>query len=278
VATIATRHGVPAEKIRVLPSGVANYVYALGEHLVLRIPRSPQYVADLCKEAEVIQAARQIGVRTPAVVAFEPQTPYLVIERVRGVEAGQLAVPNPRVFEEVGRELARLHTIAPALPHLPADGIPPDPWALIAELLAEGRIDEDAARWLSEWFDRLAPRIPIAPLRVLIHGDIAPQNLLVADGALSGIIDWGDAMLADPAVDFAKLPLPLVPAALAGYRGLNMEPRVLWHHLLWAVARLRDPAMQPGPPGARHWTAPPASRLLGILRFFTTTPYWRELM
>jgi hygromycin-B 7''-O-kinase len=274
VPAIAARHGVPVERVRVVPAGVANHVYLLGDDLVLRIPRSPRYAADLVKEASVIQIARQAGIRTPAVVTFDPELPYLVIERVRGVEAGSMPVPDPRVYEQVGGELSKLHRLTPALPDLPVDGTPMDPWALVAELLVDGRLDKDTAGWLSEWFDRLAPLIPIAPLRVLIHGDISPQNLLMSEGLLTGIVDWGDAMLADPAVDFAKLPLTLVPAALTGYDGVNMEPRVLWHHLVWALARLRDPA---GPPGSRHWTAPPASRLLGLLRFFTTTPYWRGL-
>jgi hypothetical protein len=52
-----------------------------------------------------------------------------------------------------------------------------------------------------------------------------------------------------------------------------MEPRVLWHHLIWALARLRDPS----PSAARHWSAPPAGRLLGLLRFFATSPDWRDL-
>ncbi len=42
--------------------------------------------------------------------------------------------------------------------------------------------------------------------RVLVHGDIAPQHLLLdADEDLAGVIDFGDAMIADPALDFAGL-------------------------------------------------------------------------
>jgi aminoglycoside phosphotransferase (APT) family kinase protein len=42
--------------------------------------------------------------------------------------------------------------------------------------------------------------------RVLIHGDIAGPHLLVDDDSnLIGVIDFGDAMLADPALDFAGI-------------------------------------------------------------------------
>ncbi len=60
--------------------------------------------------------------------------------------------------------------------------------------------------------------------RVLIHGDIAPQHLLLDDdGALAGVIDFGDAMVADPALDFAGLlnefRWPFVEQVLAHYGG-----------------------------------------------------------
>jgi len=42
--------------------------------------------------------------------------------------------------------------------------------------------------------------------RALIHGDIAGPHLLLDDDSnLTGVIDFGDAMLADPALDFAGI-------------------------------------------------------------------------
>jgi aminoglycoside phosphotransferase (APT) family kinase protein len=39
-----------------------------------------------------------------------------------------------------------------------------------------------------------------------VHGDLFDEHLLLDDaGCVSGIIDWGDACLADPALDFAGL-------------------------------------------------------------------------
>ena len=269
---IAARHGVPAEKVQPGPAGGANHVFLLGDDLVLRIPRLRRDAHRLFAEAAIIPAARRGGVLTPAVVEFDASVPYLLTERVRGADATGEHGPNPRLYEELGRELAKLHQIPPP-PRLPVDAPPLDPWALVSDLRAEGRVDQDGAEWLAGWFDRLAPRVPIAPLRVAVHGDVAPQNIMVAGGALAGLVDWGDAIIADPATEFAKLPLTVVPWVLQGYHGTNMEPRVLWHHLIWALARLRDAE----PSAARHWSAPPASRLLGLLRFFATSPAWRDL-
>ncbi|QHY96485.1 Phosphotransferase enzyme family protein [Streptomyces sp. S4.7] len=305
-AAIGARHGVPAEKVRPMASGVANRAYLLGPDLVLRVPRTEAFVADLVKEAAVIPVARAAGVRTPALVTFDDSrtdadVPYMVLERVPGTDLADLAGHDGigagagDVFREVGRELTRLHALTPEVVG-ELTGVPveydPDagaPHRLVDGLLGDGMLDAEAARWLRGWFDRLAERIPGALPRVLVHGDIAPQNLLVSPVAgpgrgrlaLTGIVDWGDAMWADPAVEFAKTPLRGVPAMLDGYREggggdgggrdapYAWEARVLRHHLGWALARLRDPAPVPG---ERHWTAPPASRLLGILRFFTSSP------
>ena len=39
----------------------------------------------------------------------------------------------------------------------------------------------------------------------LLHADLSSEHLLVRDGRLAGVIDWGDARVGDPALDYAKL-------------------------------------------------------------------------
>ncbi len=272
VAAIAALHGVPRSRVRPLPRGVANRGYLLGDDLVLRIPR-PGFAADLRKEAAVLPVVR--AVRTARLVAFaeEPVT-HLATTHVPGTDLTGPEVDS-RVGRQLGRELAALHRIAADIPEVPADRPPADPAALIDGLRADGWIDAGAADWLTGRFAELTP--PPAE-RVLIHGDIAPQNLLVDHtGDLTGIIDWGDAMRADPAAEFAKLRLAQVPAMLAGYREAgapesDWESRVRWHHLLWALGRIADRTPRPG---ERHWSAPPAARLLDLLRSLAADPLGR---
>jgi aminoglycoside phosphotransferase (APT) family kinase protein len=38
-----------------------------------------------------------------------------------------------------------------------------------------------------------------------MHSDVAPNHLLVREGKLAGVIDWGDARIGDPALDYAWL-------------------------------------------------------------------------
>jgi aminoglycoside phosphotransferase (APT) family kinase protein len=201
---------------------------------------------------------------------------FMVVRRVPGVDLADATRPGP--WRAVGAELAKLHRVASVSglagqPH-GAD----DPLALVDELASGGWLDQASAAWLTGWFERLSARRPPRVAEVLVHGDIAPQNLMVdpSTGDLTGIVDWGDAALGDPAVDFAKLPLWAVVPTLSGYLGGVPEEvveqwaaRILWVHLHWGLARLREPAPAPS---ARHWTAPPAGRLLGLLRFFASGP------
>lgn len=278
--TIAERHNVPAEHVLPLPEGVANHVLALGEHLVLRVPRGPGFEAHLRKEAALVPLARQADVTTPALVEFtDPPggTPYMVLERVAGSDLVGTE-PDTALLDRLGRELARIHTVpVDGLVGLPRDSGVTDAGPLLERLLGSGHIDAEAADWLGAWCEHLSALVPTGADPVLVHGDIAPQNLLVTPGKdLGGIVDWGDAAVADPAMDFAKLPPWWLPRVLNAYRsesgeaiGQGWEARVLWHHLTWALGRLEDPAPQPG---QRHWTAPPASRLLGLLRLFASNP------
>jgi aminoglycoside phosphotransferase (APT) family kinase protein len=62
----------------------------------------------------------------------------------------------------------------------------------------------------AQWLPKLAPHLPLAlpvPLalwtgrEVWVHGDLLPGNLLVLDGRLSAVIDFGGLNASDPACD-----------------------------------------------------------------------------
>jgi aminoglycoside 2''-phosphotransferase len=61
---------------------------------------------------------------------------------------------------------------------------------------------------LARGFDAfLARDLPSLAAPALVHRDLGPEHVLVdaAQGSLRGLIDWGDAALGDPAIDFAGL-------------------------------------------------------------------------
>jgi aminoglycoside phosphotransferase (APT) family kinase protein len=69
---------------------------------------------------------------------------------------------------------------------------------------------------------------------VLVHGDLYARHLIVDDaGKLTGIIDWGDVHLGDPAVDIAIALLVLPPNARVLFQRDYGEIR----DLTWRMAR-----------------------------------------
>jgi aminoglycoside phosphotransferase (APT) family kinase protein/8-oxo-dGTP pyrophosphatase MutT (NUDIX family) len=71
----------------------------------------------------------------------------------------------------------------------------------------------------------------------LVHGDLGPAHLLSQDGALTGVIDWTDARMGDPALDLAWVlygsPEPFAEALATTYSVTDEElSRALaWHRL-----------------------------------------------
>jgi len=282
LAEVARRHGVAPEQVAEVVGGVANRGFVLGDELFLRVAR-PGFETDLRKESVVVPVARAAGVLTPEIVEYDDSraaisAPYAVMRRVHGVE------PSDGPPEGLAEQLARLHqherTEIPGLPQDDRD----DPWLTVDNLAQRGTIDLGTAKWLGGWFTRLAGRFERNETKVLIHGDVAAHNLLAGPGGeLRALIDWGDAARAPRGMDFAKLPLEHVAAILPEYvrhtrsavREEEVAAAALWFHLDWGLGKLTA-----GPwPGQRHWTAPPGSRVLGLLRFFAAGPPepWRDL-
>lgn len=277
VRAVAAHHRISPQRVRPLPAGEANHVLALGSELVLRVARTPEHAQDLAKEAELLPLTHTAQVGTPALVehATDP-VPHLLQTRLPGTDLAE-STPGPALLGALGHRMGRLH-------RLPTSGLrtPPrqvestDPTGLLQHLHRTGMIDADTATWCTDLLSLLARSHP-DPEPVLIHGDLSPTNLLATDeGTLSGIVDLGDAALAEAAVDFAKLPPHWLPEVLAGYRHppeqeRSWRSRILFHHLNWALARLSDPRPRPG---RRHWSAPPAARLLALMRLLSTHPHW----
>jgi len=63
--------------------------------------------------------------------------------------------------------------------------------------------DGDTRRRAQQLFDEVETLVGFEP--VLLHADLGPDHLLVRDSVLRGVIDWGDARLGDPALDYAWL-------------------------------------------------------------------------
>jgi aminoglycoside phosphotransferase (APT) family kinase protein len=152
-------------------------------------------------EFAVLKALAATELPVPAVHWFggaggELERPYFVMDRLDGRPLG-LGDPetNVAVADDFGRLLARLHATAPR--HV--DGGPPRPAdtaeATRAELAAAiGRYATEppgpnvAIAALLGWLEANVPVVAAEP--VLQWGDPGPHNFLVADGAITALLDW----------------------------------------------------------------------------------------
>lgn len=210
---------------RLASSGSTNALFRLGEDLLVRLPRQPGGSATIAKEARWLPAVGPLlPVSVPDVVAvFEPDLGYP--ERwsvVRWIDGSHPEVVSPDTSVDPRREqlATDLATVLDALsraevpvgaadnPHL--QSYRGKPLATMdtatrenierCRSLADFELDLDAVEqiWaqaldLPGAADRTTPR--------WYHGDLAAENLLVRDGALSAVLDFGSLSVGDPTVD-----------------------------------------------------------------------------
>lgn len=211
---------LPIEPVEV--DGWDNTTFRLGDRMSVRLPSGPRYAAQVDKEHEWLPwLAPLLPLPIPVPLAKGAPTsefplPWSVYQWIDG-EIAQIA----RIDDLPGFAAACAAFLV-ALQRLDAvDGPPPgahsyfrgcpltleDPqrpyntpgnWGTREAIVILGdRIDARAA---TDVWDAALAR-PWSGPPVWVHGDIAPSNLLVRNGCLSGVIDFGCSAVGDPACD-----------------------------------------------------------------------------
>lgn len=172
---------------------------------VFRVPRRAA-VAESLRVERVLLAllARHLPVRVPdlSLHALPDGTPYALYPRLPG---------TPATCEDAGRIAADVAALLTALHAIdPLDGLVlglPAPGTLDLDVLA-GRATAEVVPLLP-WEAVTALHDAFAALReplaaeVILHADLGEANLLVENGRLTGVIDWTDAHMGDPAQDLS---------------------------------------------------------------------------
>lgn len=192
--------------------GWDNRTYRLGESMTVRLPTAAGYVPAVEKENEWIpRLAPSLPVAVPPVLSMGSPGegypfPWSVRGWIEGESADRAVVDNVSGFAAaVADFLLALQacdtTGAPeAGEHSWFRGAPPahyDEETRRCLKSLEGRIDTVAAA--AVWDAALEAEWKGEP--VWFHGDVAAGNLLVADGLLAAVIDFGTSGVGDPACD-----------------------------------------------------------------------------
>jgi aminoglycoside phosphotransferase (APT) family kinase protein len=178
-------------KIVELGGGLDSTAYAAGD-LVIRVAAAGY---DVAREARLLEiVATRVPVPIPRPLFADVDAGVLGYERIPGEPLLGRSAPAGTAGR-LGGFLRDLHAIDPGTVAglVPTEVADPGLWLDGLEGPAP----------LTRLLDATRPRP--SSQRVLAHADLGAEHILAQDGELTGIIDWSDAALTDPALDFARL-------------------------------------------------------------------------
>jgi aminoglycoside phosphotransferase (APT) family kinase protein len=197
----------------VTASGTDNATFRVGDDLSVRLPRTPRHTGQVEKDLTWMpRLAPHLPLAVPEPLAAGTPTgdyPFTwgVYRWLPGTtfRLDQLDDPQAgaRRLADFLHHLQQIDTTgAPTPPDSPfSRGTPLAARdSLFREAVDQLRDDFDTGLVLAAWEQSLAADTWTGPPR-WIHGDLMPGNVLIADGRLTAIIDFGTAWAADPAAD-----------------------------------------------------------------------------
>jgi len=223
--------------------GWDNTTFRLGDELCVRLPSADAYEAQVEKEQRWLPVlASHLPLAIPEPVAkgrpgegFPRE--WSIYRWIVGQPACVEAVADPTAFAtDLAAFLTALYAIDPRggpRPGAHSFGRGGSVAGYDAQTRGAIRLlaDEvDAETATDAWEAALATSWERAP--VWVHGDIAASNLLVVDGRLRAVIDFGCAAVGDPACDLVIAWTFLEPGPRAAFRGA-----VAFDESTWARAR-----------------------------------------
>jgi aminoglycoside phosphotransferase (APT) family kinase protein len=228
--------GLPVSEFR--STGTVNAIYRLGEELCVRLPRVERWARGLEKECRWLpRLAPGLSLQIPEPVGMGQPSPEFPFSWAvfRWIE-GQVYAPD-RVGDEreAAAGLARFVTelrrqdVSPVDGSIPEGGRQPlaEADAGTRDWLARAGGAVDAAAFLAAWEEALRGPVWDGP-GVWVHGDLLPPNLLVRDGRLCAVIDFGGAGVGDPANDLNPAWSVFGPAGRAAFRTALAADDDLW--------------------------------------------------
>jgi len=209
--------------LREVDGGWGNQMWRLGDDLAVRVQRmdtTPDHQLNERRWLPVLAPHLPLRVPVPVRVGTPSERfgkLWTVVTWVPGTPLDRSSIDRPQhAAQTLAAFLRALHVPAPD--DAPADSgrgaHPRDCTGGFEGFLGSVDAvvgDADAAR--AVWADAVAaPAWDGAP--VWVHGDLHPANVVVEDGTVTGVVDFGDLFVGDPALDLAAAWV-LLPAGAA---------------------------------------------------------------
>lgn len=224
--------GYAVRSVRELGSGLDNEVYLVNDDLVVRGAKQPDPDATR-REVTLLASMRLITpVPVPEVLFSDEQAGVIGYRRLPGEPLHGLHLASGglgRFAELMGRLLGAMHAVPPADLHNVAevDTYPLRSWledtasdyADVREHLTAGD-----RRLVEEFLARTPPAEPV--VLSFCHNDLGAEHILgdPETGEITGILDWTDAAITDPAHDLALLYRDLGPRVFERVLGAYGRP------------------------------------------------------
>jgi aminoglycoside phosphotransferase (APT) family kinase protein len=234
---------------RFASSGSTNALFRLGDDLLVRVPRQPGGTSTIEKEQRWLPyVAPHLPVATPEILAVgDPGFGYP--EKwsiVRYLDGDQPTLPGldqpPR--HDLARDLASVVTALGSLlvpdtartdPALewyrgrPLAAMDDDMQSFLRDSRQLADLDVDVDQVASVWAETMAmPEVGRVVPTAWYHGDLNAENLLVREGRLVAVLDFGGLSVGDPTNDLAVAWQLLDPAARATFRDMVNVDDITW--------------------------------------------------
>lgn len=260
ILALVRRHQPHAQTLTgVDESGGEARVYFIDGGLVMKVQRPPQLRSwtSLAKEAEFLRylAKTAPAISIPRVLGHDQVdgVEYTLMTRMAGDAVVRSAVADGRradMLQALGRTLRAIHSV-PQEPLresglFPEEYTRPDLQASIAEdykAYAEA-MTKRGITWpwpwtVTELIEKALQHVPQNPRGVAVHSNPGPTHTFVDSqmGLFTGLIDFGDAYIGNPADDLARWPDPGDrQRVLEGYVEAGDPGPAFWSY--WPVAEV----------------------------------------
>lgn len=188
-----------------LPGGWDSVTSLVEGRWVDRTPQRAETAPQLVCETVLLPAiAPRLPLEVPVPMVFA-RDPLTVRHRIVAGEPSEPAALTAGDGLVLGRFLAALHATEPSVAALA--GVPSAGDDIVDRAQQLERFRADVLPLLPDLDARLGDRLLSVVAEVgqqaLCHGDLVAEHVLVHDGRVTGVIDWGDARVTDPALDLA---------------------------------------------------------------------------